>query len=76
LRFIYKEHPPKNPMDVLVETDFSDRAKLKKIVVKAIHHYHPDRQAAYQDDRWTMICDEITKLLNNHYQITKADLSD
>jgi hypothetical protein len=39
---------------------------MKKLLQKAIVHYHPDKQANYPR-KWQVLCEEITKALNALY---------
>ena len=71
LKFIYAEFPPKNVDHKMLEGDMKDTNVLKKIVVKAIQHYHPDKQVEHNDNKWSVLCTEITKMLNAHYEKVK-----
>jgi signal recognition particle GTPase len=69
LEHIYQNHPPKNPEHKLEEITTDN---MKKILLKAVSHYHPDRQANYANDRkWVILCEEITKYLNSCYELFK-----
>jgi hypothetical protein len=67
LEHIYRAHPP-------VTGDVRDAsADLKKQVLNAIRHYHPDRasktrstdtRSAHEAKKWAVLCEEITKELN------------
>jgi len=70
LQYLYKTHPPKNPTQTIpTETE------LKKQLIRCISHYHPDKQTLNEADpesmKWYVLCEEITKILNYHYQILK-----
>jgi len=72
LRHIYKTYPPKNPEHKLDDEDLDDRDKVKKALLTAVLHYHPDKQDTGQHGRkWTVLCEEITRLLNGHYETYK-----
>ena len=72
LRHLYKTYPPKNPEHKLNDEDLGERAKMKKALLTAIQHYHPDKQDKEQHGRkWAVLCEEITKLLNGHYESFK-----
>jgi len=72
LRHVYKTYPPKNPEHKLNDEGLDDRAKMKKALLTAIHHYHPDKQDTEQYGRkWAVLCEEITKLLNGRYECHK-----
>ena len=73
LRFVYKKFPPKNPQHRLDEADLADSSKRKHVLLKAIQHYHPDKQN--RDDhgtKWVVLCEEITKFLNRRYEEYKG----
>ena len=73
LRHIYKTYPPKNPKHKLNDKDLDNETKMKKALLTAIHHYHPDKQDKEQHGRkWVMLCEEITKLLARRHQLMKA----
>jgi hypothetical protein len=73
LEHIYPVHPPKRGGK-------RDSSKsMKKQVLNAIRHYHPDKQhtqddpagqdskeknSAHEEDKWVVMCEEITKHLN------------
>jgi len=68
--YLYKNHPPKDAACTLESVDMTD---MKKALIKVIVHYHPDKQAAYAEDKkWVVLCGEITKVLNNLYSILKS----
>jgi len=41
-------------------------------LLKAVLHYHPDKQSQY-DRKWALLCEEITKWLNVAYQKFKGE---
>ena len=65
LAHIYGKHPPRNG------GSRDPAAELKKQVLRAISHYHPDKNSAPLGQRvdeagkWRVLCEEITKLLNS-----------
>jgi len=72
LRHIYKTYPPKNPEHKLDDKDLDNSTKMKKAVLTAIQHYHPDKQDKEKHGRkWAVLCEEITKLLNGRYETYK-----
>jgi len=72
LRHIYKTYPPKNTEHKLDDTDLDKASKLKKVLLTAIQHYHPDKQDKEEHGRkWAVLCEEITKLLNGRYETYK-----
>jgi len=77
LRHLYKTYPPKNPEHKLDDKDLDKRAKMKKALLMAIAHYHPDKQDKEEHGRkWTVLCEEITKLLNGRYEMCKFSCSE
>jgi len=72
LRHIYKTYPPKNPEHKLDDKDLDNSTKMKKAVLTAIQHYHPDKQDKEKHGRkWAVLSEEITKLLNGRYEAYK-----
>ena len=73
LRYLYKTYPPKNPEHKLCDKDLDSGANVKKVLLTAISHYHPDKQDKEEHGRKCMavLCEEITKLLNCSYEIYK-----
>eukprot|EP01138_Halocafeteria_seosinensis_P012133 gb/GECG01012401.1/.p1 GENE.gb/GECG01012401.1/~~gb/GECG01012401.1/.p1 ORF type:complete len:451 (+),score=65.95 gb/GECG01012401.1/:1-1353(+) len=69
LKYVYEKHPPKESAHVLGPLD-SDN--LKKTLIKAISHYHPDKNAGKDSLQWTVLCEEITKMLNFRYEFFKG----
>jgi len=71
LRHLYRTYPPKNPEHKLDEKDLPD--KLKKTLLTALLHYHPDKQDKEQHGKkWVVLCEEITKLLNGRFESCKC----
>jgi len=67
LKHLYETHPPKGENQT-IPTDLLEKKKL----LKAITHYHPDKQALHDaDKKWFVLCEEITKVLNVRYQTFK-----
>ena len=68
LEHVYAVHPPRAHRAQGGKRDSS--AELKKQVLNAIRHYHPDRykaeddKSAHENDKWAVLCEEITKKLN------------
>ncbi|XP_031557583.1 uncharacterized protein LOC116294175 [Actinia tenebrosa] len=76
---VYNTYPPKNPKWVKPsEEDMAKWAKmemkeLKKVLLKGINAYHPDKiDAEEHGEKWKTLCEEITKLLTAHYEFTKV----
>ena len=77
LRYIYKTYPPKNPEHKLHDINLDQRSKMKKALLTAIQHYHPDKQDKEEYGRkWAVLCEEITKLLNARYEGYKFSCSE
>ncbi|XP_013390038.1 uncharacterized protein LOC106158541 [Lingula anatina] len=72
LRFIYKTFPPKGENKKLDEEalDSGEHDSIKKVLLKAIQHYHPDRQKEH-GEQWVVLCEEITKYLTAKYETFK-----
>lgn len=69
LKHIYATYPPKNSNCSL---DLSQN--LKKALLKAILHYHPDKQdRKIHGEKWAVLCEEIVKLLTPRYELYKCD---
>jgi hypothetical protein len=66
LEYIYEKYPPRKNGATIgsLESD-----ELGKSVKKAITHYHPDAQSKYNDEKWSFLCGEITKILNKKYAL-------
>ena len=66
LKHIYKTFPPKNPQHVLAAEPDSENTKA--FLLTAVRHYHPDKQKQMgYDQKWCVLCEEITKQLNIKY---------
>jgi hypothetical protein len=68
LLHIYTKHPPRKGN---VEMGSVDSDHLLKTIKKAILHYHPDSQSSFNDEKWSFLCGEITKILNTKYEKLK-----
>lgn len=79
LRYVYRVFPPKNKEHKLegglkkkgfhVEHD-----KLKKILQKAVVHYHPDKVDTEKHGKvWKVLSEEITKRLTRRYERMKQE---
>ncbi|XP_063423023.1 uncharacterized protein LOC134707306 [Mytilus trossulus] len=77
LKFVYRVFPPKNPEHKLLGIPRKkgvhlDSPVLKKILQKAIVHFHPDRVNADKHGKaWKVIAEEITKCLTRRYECLK-----
>mmetsp|Transcript_5935 Transcript_5935/g.8876 ORF Transcript_5935/g.8876 Transcript_5935/m.8876 type:complete len:471 (+) Transcript_5935:36-1448(+) len=69
IKFLYTKHPPKIDKSKHQLGELSSN-QLKKALRKAILHYHPDKNCQ-GDLKWRLLCEEITKILNNKYQLFK-----
>ena len=69
LRHVYKTYPPKNEEHKLdANLGDLDTKSTKKLILSAIAHYHPDKQDQEKYGlKWVVLCEEITKVLNNRY---------
>ena len=67
VRYLYKKYPPSNPSHTMVEPD----GNLKKSLMVALKHYHPDKQTKDSDEKRFVLYEEITKLLLEKYEIMK-----
>lgn len=63
LKAIYSNHPPKCADHTLTEpVEGHEKNRLRK----ALLHYHPDKNTG-DGDEWKVLCEEVTKLINQHY---------
>ena len=71
LLHIYQNHPnpdpKKHPGDMLKEKKLT-----KEMLRKAISHYHPDVNTQHGEE-WKVLCEEISKILNNKYEYFKLE---
>lgn len=82
---VYDNYPPKNPswqkpsdeaMNKWEELE-KDSKDYKKLLVKALSVYHPDKvDENLYGMKWKVLCEEITKMLTYHYEGTKLSSSD
>jgi hypothetical protein len=75
VRFVYQRHPPKNAEHRLDEAQLATQAQLKKVLQRAMTHYHPDKQPVGQDREariWFFTAEEISKRLTAHYNAIKG----
>ena len=81
LKSIYKTFPPKikgkqpaKLLEVKFDGGYTDakKAELKKAYLKAVTHYHPDRQMEEHGIKWKVLAEEICKELTRRYEIMKG----
>ena len=65
--FLYQNYPPKNQKDVKRDTT----KEVKKQIMAAIALYHPDKNVT-EDGKWSVLVNEITKMLNGRYEVYKV----
>ncbi len=70
LTHIYKEHPPKKVDAKLDKFEKNDCDEGNKLALKAVAHYHPDANKE-NGDEWKILCEEISKRINNVYESMK-----
>jgi hypothetical protein len=64
---VYKTYPPKNKAEIpTIEKlkSFSDEEVVKYLLKFSIFQYHPDKNRVHKDEKWIVLCDQITKYLN------------
>jgi hypothetical protein len=66
LKYIIANHPPYEGFSFNVEAE-TNKTSLKKVLLKLIPLYHPDKQSSEKDLKKKIIMDEITKCLNSKY---------
>lgn len=85
IKYVYINYPPKNPSWQKPSADDmkkwqemeSDSKDYKKLLIKALSVYHPDKvDEKVHGMKWKVLCEEITKMLTNHYEGTKFSSSD
>jgi len=69
LKYLYTKYPPKVSYE-FNEEDMEERIGHKQVLMKAITHYHPDRQVNFGLE-WKVLCGEITKILTVRYETFK-----
>lgn len=80
IKHVYSNYPPKHPswqkpsdedMGKWGEME-RDSRDYKKLLLKALGVYHPDKiDENIHGKKWKVLCGEITKMLNNHFEGTK-----
>ena len=70
---IYAKVPPKKSGAVLADPlDRDNKEEMKKAFLKAVTHYHPDKKCNKESGiEWLVLCEEITKRLNEYYEVVK-----
>lgn len=72
---MYKTYPPTNPANKLEgvpDQGPMDPSDLKKVLQKAVVHYHPDRVDVEKfGKKRKVLCEEITKYLTRRYESFK-----
>ena len=80
IKHLYTKYPPKittwkKPSDEEIKkwgSVESESKDYKKILLKALSVYHPDKvDENLYGMKWKVLCEEITKMLNFHYERTK-----
>ena len=78
LRHLYKTYPPKDEKNTLNEETLAGALKdtdgkiMKKVILTAITHYHPDKQNQEKfGKKWFVLCGEIAKILNYRHEYFK-----
>lgn len=70
LKHIYKSHPPKieGGFELKTGLDYEDNSEMKKALLKAAVHYHPDKPINKSSGiEWYVMCEEITKRVNEYH---------
>mmetsp|Transcript_10343 Transcript_10343/g.15533 ORF Transcript_10343/g.15533 Transcript_10343/m.15533 type:complete len:314 (-) Transcript_10343:1689-2630(-) len=68
---IYETLPPKKG-SITTPLDKNSKEDMKKALLKAVTHYHPDKHYNKEAGvEWLVLCEEITKRLNEYYEHTK-----
>jgi len=75
LGFLYSTHPPKSGKKLPDDLQRRSITMLKRVLLEAIREYSPSNQAQYFKDGdatvpkdWSLLCGEIQKILNRHYE--------
>ena len=75
LRYVYEKFPPTNPdfkLEGVPEKGPMESSDLKKVLQKAIIHYHPDRvDVEKYGKKRKVLSEEITKYLTRRYESFK-----
>ncbi|XP_030856080.1 uncharacterized protein LOC105444399 [Strongylocentrotus purpuratus] len=67
---VYQLWPPQGTKETQPSLSSStSSSSLKKLLVRAIRHYHPDKNV--HDIKWQLLSSEITKCLNKRHDIIK-----
>ena len=84
IKHVYSNYPPKHPswqkpsdedMSKWGEMESGSR-DYKKLLLKALGFYHPDKvDENIHGMKWKVLCQEITKMLNHHFEETKLGSS-
>lgn len=77
LTYIYEKHPPRmsayKPAVDLKKVKEANADTIKKVLLTAQLHYHTDKNtAAIFGQEWSVLCEEISKLINLKYEVLKA----
>ncbi|XP_071949479.1 uncharacterized protein [Antedon mediterranea] len=75
MKYIYDNHPPKIKKHKLPKQDPSkmEQSQIKKLLQKAIVHYHPDRNSKEKHGiEWYVLCEEISKVFTDKYNRMKG----
>lgn len=79
LRHIYSKHPPKNKPFKLADLkeldgwDDKSKSEKKKILLKAMADYHPDKNPKDKHgEKWHFLAQEITKSITSFHEIIKG----
>ena len=79
IKHLYVNYPPKLSSwvkpgeEVMKNWDSLGRSKeYKRLLLEALRRYHPDKVGQNEHGKeWEVLCDEITKMLNLHYESAK-----
>ncbi len=75
IQHIYKTFPPKNKhhkLPAAAKLEAMDRLEVKKVLQKAVLHYHPDKVDAEKHGiKWKLLCEDITKQFTRRYECYK-----
>ncbi|KAK3084872.1 hypothetical protein FSP39_020577 [Pinctada imbricata] len=77
LKYVYRVFPPKNTEHKLEgvprqKYTFIEHDKTKKLLQKAVIHYHPDKVDTEKHGKvWKVLSEEITKILTRRYERMK-----
>ena len=69
---LYAKVPPKNGAVLEPSLSRDSKEQMKKAFLKAVTHYHPDKKCNKESGiEWRVLCEEITKRLNEYYEVVK-----